>query len=212
MALSRSEKTFQARQRRKRDSEGKRFNNPLKIYVERKHPKIFKEFKKFLNFFERANPRKKDLTKSETFRQWMLENPIPSETSSSTIANTNPSETSLASEINSSSTIANTNPSETSLASEINSSSSIANTNPSETSLASEINSSSTIANTNPSETSTTPNTLSQLVDELFDFDGIPDEVLFGNNENDEGIELNSFDELAYDYEPFDFLNETKDF
>ena len=91
MAKSRAEKTFQARQRRKKERQMKRINNPLRIYIERKHSKIFNEFMDFLNVIERDNPRKKDLTKTEAFKKWIEKNPIPntslnsSETANSTM-------------------------------------------------------------------------------------------------------------------------------
>ena len=97
MTKSRAEKTLQARQRRKKDREQKRFNNPLRIYIERNHPKIFKEFTNFYNTIHYIHPRKKDLTKSETFKEWMMKTPTTSNSSeTSMLPNAlNPSETSM---------------------------------------------------------------------------------------------------------------------
>ena len=58
-----------------------------------------------------------------------------------------------------------------------------------------------------PSNTSTI---VSEIIDELFGPDGLPDEEEYVDlptlSGEDEGIELNHFDELAYDIEPFDFF------
>ena len=57
--------------------------------------------------------------------------------------------------------------------------------------------------------TSANRETISDILDDLFGPDGIPDDVL---SSEDEGINLNRFEEIAFDFEPFDFLNETKGF
>ena len=67
-----------------------------------------------------------------------------------------------------------------------------------------------TTVSANPNEV----NTISDLLDELFGPAGIPDDILPNEtlSNEDEGIELNHFDELTFDYEPFDFLSETEGF
>ena len=58
-------------------------------------------------------------------------------------------------------------------------------------------------------EVTTSANIISDILDDLFGPNGIPDDVL---SSEDEGVSLNRFEEIAFDYEPFDFLNETKGF
>ena len=48
----------------------KRFNDPLKCYIERKHPEIFKEYKEFYQYLNTLNPKLKNLTKSKQFKDW----------------------------------------------------------------------------------------------------------------------------------------------
>ena len=196
-----TERVAQAAKRRKLDYEAKRFNNPLKIFIERKYPQIFEEFTAFYNFVNFVNPGKKDLTKTTTFKQWVVENPIPLKNIIPlTVVSASPSETS--------STTVSARSSETS--------STMVSARSSETSSTmvsarlSETSSTSTTVSANPNEV----NTISDLLDELFGPDGIPDEILPDEtlSNEDEGIELNHFDELTFDIEPFDFLTETEGF
>ena len=241
---SQTERAVYAVKRRKEDYEAKRFNSPLRIFLERKYPRILEEFTELYNFFDYVNPGRKDLTKTATFKQWMAENPAPlrnvlpstkasaspSETdtfsSLSTMVSASPSETDT---FSSSSTMISASPSETDTFSSLStmvsaspsetdtfsSSSTMVSVSPSETDTFSSLSTmvSASEANTNTSlSTSVSPSevdTISEIIDELFGPNGIPDEDLPTSNEDDEGIELNHFDELAFDIEPFDFLLET---
>ena len=182
---SQTERATYAVKRRKEEYEAKRFNKPLKIFLERKYPEILKEFTGFYNFVDFVNPGKKDLTRTTTFKQWLAENPTPP-----TILSITPS-------VNRETDVLSPTTANTSANSEENVSP------PANTSANSEENVSP------PANTSANRETISDILDELFGPDGLPDEIL--PNE-DEGIELNHFDELAFDIEPFDFLSEVEEF
>ena len=190
---SQTERAAYAVKRRKEDYEAKRFNNPLRIFLERKYPKILEEFTELYNFFDYVNPGRKDLTKTSTFKQWMAENPVPIKNIlPSTMVSANPSETETNTFL---STTVSASPSET-------------ETN---TFLSTTVSASPSETETNTSVSPSEVDTLSEIIDELFGPNGIPDGNLSTSNE-DEGIELNHFDELAFDIEPFDFLLETEGF
>ena len=67
---SKSEKAEREVKRRLEYSVMKRFNDPLKCYVERKYPKIFDEYKNFYEYLNTMNPELKNLTKSKQFKDW----------------------------------------------------------------------------------------------------------------------------------------------
>ena len=165
---SQTPKAIREAKRRKEDHKAKRFNDPLKIFLERRYPKI-SELYKYVDFL---NPNKKNLCKTSTFKEWMAENPAPLKTilpmphfASAVFEDSLP-------------TMVNVK-------------------KPSEDEK----------QETRSSSTSTI---VSEIVDELFGPDGTPDEEDFPDlptlNGEDESIELNHFDELAYDIKPFDFF------
>ena len=70
-------KAIREANRRKKESEDKRFNEPLRIFLERKHPEILTEFGELYKYLDFVNPGKKNLCKSSAFKEWMTENPLP---------------------------------------------------------------------------------------------------------------------------------------
>ena len=241
---SQTERAAYAVKRRKEDYEAKRFNNPIRIFLERKYPKILEEFTELYKFINFINPGRKDLTKTLTFKQWLTENPAPLKNISQTTVNTFSSTILSVNRETETTTTANTFSLRTASATAplknisppttVNTFSSTIPSVNRETETTTTANTfslrtasanretentfSSTMASANrETETTTTTsanretetNTISDILDELFGPNGIPDEIL--SNE-DEGIELNHFDELAFDIEPFDFLAETEGF
>ena len=71
---SQTPKAIQEAQRRKKDFEAKRFNDPLRIFIERKYPKVITEFTELYDFVNYLNPKRKNLCRTATFKQWMAEN------------------------------------------------------------------------------------------------------------------------------------------
>ena len=173
--MSKSQRALYAVKKRKEDYSIKRFNNPLRVFIERKYPEAFEEFSKLYNFIDYTNPGKKDLMKTLTFKEWLKNNSAP-------IKNTTPPKSSSETES------ANLNETVSLYCDEMLAAS------PNEMVIA------------RPNER----NVLLEIIDEVFGPDGIPEENL--NEENDEGIELNYFDELAFNIEPFDFLADTEEF
>ena len=62
---------------RKQRNKDRRFNEPLKIFLERKYPKVLQEFKRLFQSIEEKNPGRENLSLVNTndFKQWMLNNP-----------------------------------------------------------------------------------------------------------------------------------------
>ena len=145
----------------------------MKIFLERRYPKILNEFSELYKYVDFLNPNKKNLCKTSTFKDWMAENPAPLKTILPM-----PHFASAVFEEDSLPTMVNVK-------------------KPSEDEK----------QETHSSSTSTI---VSEIVNELFGPDGIPNEEDFPDlptlNGEDEGIELNHFDELAYDIKPFDFF------
>mgnify|MGYP002804264099 CR=1 FL=1 len=75
---SQTPKAVQEVKRRKKNFINKRFNNPLRIFVERKYPEIFTEYKNMYNHMDFQEPKRKNLVNSRFFKEWMTENPLPS--------------------------------------------------------------------------------------------------------------------------------------
>ena len=172
---SQTPKAIQEAKRRKKDFEAKRFNDPLRIFIERKYLKVIAEFKELYEFVDYVNPTRKNLCRTATFKQWMAENPVPLKVILPKLPALPVIETS-----------------EDSLPTMVNTE------KPSED-----------VKQETP-HSSSTSTIVAEIVDELFGPDGLPDEEEYVDlptlSGEDEGIELNHFDELAYDIEPFDFF------
>ena len=69
-------KVREANLRRERNKE-RRFNEPLRIFLERKHPEVLHEFKQLFISIDERNPGRKNLSliNTEDFKLWMLNNP-----------------------------------------------------------------------------------------------------------------------------------------
>ena len=78
--LCQSERSIRERELRRQKGENRRFNDPMKIFIQRKYPEIFKEYTEFYNFMEAEDPNRRNFTTSKTFRKWMTENPIKEST------------------------------------------------------------------------------------------------------------------------------------
>ena len=62
------------RELRKQKSVNRRFNDPLKIFIEQKYNGIFQEYVELHKRMVEENPDRKDLTKSGTFKRWLAAN------------------------------------------------------------------------------------------------------------------------------------------
>ena len=70
-------KVREANLRRQRSKERK-FNEPLRIFFERRHPNILIEFGQLYDWLDQQNPNRKSLINTDAFKQWMFHNPLPS--------------------------------------------------------------------------------------------------------------------------------------
>ena len=71
-----SQRTIRQRELRRQRSMNRRFNDPLIIFIERKYAGIFNEFVELYNRMEAECPNRKNLVNSKTFRNWLTENPL----------------------------------------------------------------------------------------------------------------------------------------
>ena len=74
--LCQSQRTVRERELRKQRGENRRFNDPLKIFIERKYPEIFKEYTELYKRAEAENPNRRNLTTSKTFKGWLDAYPL----------------------------------------------------------------------------------------------------------------------------------------
>ena len=73
-------KVREATLRRQRAKE-RRFNEPLRVFLERKHPAVLSEFQQLYDWLDQRNPDRGNLTLMNTddFKQWQINNPLPSQ-------------------------------------------------------------------------------------------------------------------------------------
>ena len=216
---SKAEKAKYDKERKANERKERRFTKPLKMFFQRKYPTYYCEFVKFFKHLEDEYPGKKDLTKTAKFKEFLTIHP-PQERSitlsdEATVATLFPNLV-LTLEPSTSSPVSTLEPS--------TSSTEAATSFPNLISpvKAVEVLESSASKGQTPNmvETTTserrTPNTVSELLDEIFGPGGIDEEDLhqiqIESENSDEGIELDHFNELAFDLEPFDFELETEGF
>ena len=192
------EKAKYDKERKASEHRERRFTKPLKLFFQRKYPTHYAEFVKFFKHLEKEYPGKKDLTKTDKFKEFLSNHPVQEKSmvplDAEIVINLFPNLVSTLESSSTSSTEATTSPVEV-----LESSSSQDQT-----------------PNMVETSTSERPNTVSELLDEIFGPGGIDEEDLrqiqIESENTDEGIELNHFDELAFDLEPFDFELETEGF
>ena len=71
-----SERTKRERELRKRRGEERQFNDPLRVFIERKHPEIYDEYVQLYKRLKEENPTRKNLVTSKTFKEWLVANPL----------------------------------------------------------------------------------------------------------------------------------------
>ena len=216
------EKAKYDKERKASERRERRFTKPLKLFFQRKYPTHYAEFVKFFSHLEKEHPGKKDLTKTDKFKEFLSNHPVQEKSivplDAEIVINLFPN---LVSTLESPTEATSERPNIEVLES---SSSSQDQTPTSERPNIEVLESSSSsqdqTSNMHETPTSERPNTISELLDEMFGPDGINEEDLHGIDEDlhrmeensDEGIELDHFNELAFDIEPFDFELETEGF
>ena len=179
------------KQRKALERKERRFTKPLKIFFQRKYSILYEEFVKFFNDMESKHPGKKDLTKTDTFKNFLTIYPAQTKTLSSPVETYSTQIEVL----------------ETSV-------------DPAQVKTSSPVETYSTQievleTSVDPAQVKTfSPveiSLVSDIIDELFGPGGL-DEYVNHMENIDEGIEINHLDELRLDLEPFDFELETVDF
>lgn len=95
-----SRRAAQQRNYRKDWSDNKRFNQPLKVFVELKYPEIFKEYETLYQRMIAEGTRKRKLTSTQTFQQWKIDNGLNKEPVNTDTEFKNPNLTPTANEPN----------------------------------------------------------------------------------------------------------------
>ena len=74
-SLSQTTKAVKLRNSRVKRMNEKRFNTPLRAFLEHKYPAIYTEYAELYELLNTAHPQRKKLVTSSTFRRWMITNP-----------------------------------------------------------------------------------------------------------------------------------------
>ena len=74
-SYSQTVKAVRERDSRSRKGSERRFNVPLRKFIEHKYPTIYNEYVELFNLMVSAHPNRRNLATSSTFREWMTANP-----------------------------------------------------------------------------------------------------------------------------------------
>ena len=78
MGKSQTERAVREREKRAFKAKERQFNNPLRVFIEHKYPEIFREYTELFAAMKRRNPNRKNLLKTQIFREWkMTTAPVP---------------------------------------------------------------------------------------------------------------------------------------
>ena len=73
--FSQARKAVLEKKLRKQRKKDRSFNDPLRIFIQRKYTEIFKEYQELYQAMVEENPDRRDYTTSKTFRKWMDSHP-----------------------------------------------------------------------------------------------------------------------------------------
>ena len=191
--LSQTRKAINERRSRRRNNERKRFEEPLRKFIEHKYNNIFEEYTELYTLMVSNHPNKRNLTKTKTFKDWMNSIPeaLPSDILSTTIRETFGEDV-------------NYNPvSETiDQSTEADVESQLDNGEADEAD------------NTEGDEADNAEvdveNEVDDIMNELIENEAIRN--ILNTETEDEGIEISVFDEIEFDIEPFDFSLEVEEY
>ena len=177
--LSTSKKAVREREARIRMKNEKRFNTPLNHFIRHKYGAIYNEYVELYKRMDTLHPRRRDLTRSKTFKEWQ-----ESTTTKATTAceNLQGSEETLSEE--------------TAVTARLDQ-------NIEETLGEENIN------ENNPQADADLRQQIDAIVSELIQDEGMR-EIFEQPEQDDEGIELNIFDEIEHDIISFDFQVEVE--
>ena len=73
---SATDRSIRDRELRKQRATDRRFNDPLRLFIERKYSGIFKEYNELYKRMDDENPGRKNLATSGTFKECLADNPL----------------------------------------------------------------------------------------------------------------------------------------
>ena len=74
-----SKKALKERNFRKREKDRKRFEKPLRVFLEYKYKTIYEEYEQLFNLMVTNHPNKRNLVSTKTFKNWLQVNPKASD-------------------------------------------------------------------------------------------------------------------------------------
>ena len=83
-----SKKALKERNFRKREKDRKRFEKPLRVFLEYKYKTIYEEYEQLFNLMVTNHPNKRNLVSTKTFKNWLQANPKASDILSVAVAET----------------------------------------------------------------------------------------------------------------------------
>ena len=231
MARSKQEKAEYDRKRKADAIKERRFMKPLKIFMKKKYVKQYNDFVKFYNEMEKKFPSKRDLTKSEMFKNFLKDYPETSEPiepavpasetieptvpASETIEPTVPAVETIEPAVPAVETIEPAVPAVETIEPAVPAVETIEPTVPAVETIEPTVPAVETIEPTVPAVETIEPlvrnDLLPNILNDMFGPGDLDSYVEFMENA-DEGIDINVIDELMLELEEFDFEVETRDF
>ena len=213
-----SKKAIKERNFRKRENERKRFEKPLRVFLQHKYKTIYEEYQQLHDLMVTNHPNKRNLVNTKTFKDWKRANEgnpkalnilsvAVTEISGEYVTGEQPDVASLESE----QSVASEQPDVASLESE----QSVASEQPDVASLESEQLVLASLESEQPDVASLggegangivdIERQIDQIVNELIQEEELRGVLEMENDDDDEGIEISVWHELAMDIEPFDY-------
>ena len=196
---SQSVKAVQLRNLRIKRANDRRFNKPLRSFLEHKYPEIFKEYVNLYQAMDTAHPDRKKLSTSTTFRQWMAVNP-PVSTSQNIL--TKPLQETFPAETGQKVITEQTGPGQ----------STQSKTNQELPLLDNADIENNTLQQDSPQQVESLQQQLDNIINELVMDEDLHDVLNQPVPAEDEGIELNPHDEILGDILDFDYAREVEPF
>ena len=212
--LSTTKKAVNERGLRSRVRSERRFNNPLRLFIQHKYRAIYEEYVELYNVMTAKHPRRRDLSTSSTFKEWKaacfaVETATTTTQTSSSAQSTSPDIINRALQ-EAFTEVAATTDIQIDLNIEHLPSQENLYENTDRLLSPPEQDNNENIDHLPLPPEPNLNNEADDLINELMQDEAIRN--LFEQPAEDEGIELNIFDEIEFDIEPFDFDTEVEPF
>ena len=210
-----SKKALKERNFRKRENDRKRFEKPLRVFIEHKYKTIYEEYEQLFNLMVTNHPNKRNLVNTRTFKDWIrasegnpkaLDSVTVTETLGEYVADEQP-EQSVASEQPDVASVECEQPDVASVDSE---QPDVASEQPDVASLESEQPDVASLESEGANAIAAIDRQIDQIVNELMQEEELRGVLERENDDDDEGIEISVWDEIALDIEPFDYALEVE--